>query len=98
MPIPESLRARIEQYQGTGRIRPGARDLFTDLSWFYVFEGMGIQPRSHDPLVDGHHFTHVQRVMAQFRDDITREVDRAASHDSLFVAGARLAAASAASG
>jgi tryptophan halogenase len=31
MSIPDSLRERIELYEGTGRIRPRAGELFTDL-------------------------------------------------------------------
>ena len=41
MALPESLQERIELYRRTGRIRPQAGELFTDLSWFYIFEGMG---------------------------------------------------------
>ncbi len=41
---------RIELYQRTGRVRVKAGELFTDLSWFYIFEGMGVTPESYDPL------------------------------------------------
>ena len=46
------LQARIELYRECGRIRHKAGDLFTDLSWFYVFDGMGLVPKRHDPLID----------------------------------------------
>ena len=41
MKLPDSLLARIELYRHTGRIRARAGELFTDLSWFYIFEGLG---------------------------------------------------------
>ena len=50
--IPDSLRERIDLYRATGRIRPRPGELFNDLSWFYVLEGMGVRPQSYDPLLD----------------------------------------------
>src|SRR5277367_1810706 len=44
MAIPDSLRQRIDLYRGTGRIRSRSGELFTDLSWFYIFEGLGARP------------------------------------------------------
>ncbi len=52
MKLPDSLSQRIELYRRTGRIRPEARELFTDMSWFYVFDGMGVKPERYDPLLD----------------------------------------------
>ncbi|MDE2348219.1 MAG: tryptophan 7-halogenase [Gammaproteobacteria bacterium] len=52
MALPPSLAARIELYRETGRVRTRAGELFTDLSWFYVLDGLGIEPRAHDPLID----------------------------------------------
>ncbi len=52
MKIPDSLRERIELYRSTGRIRARAGELFTDLSWFYIFEGLGVEPADYDPLAD----------------------------------------------
>src|SRR6202035_2380761 len=52
MKLPDSLVQRIELYQRTGRIRVKAGELFTDLSWFYIFEGIGVTPESYDPLMD----------------------------------------------
>jgi tryptophan halogenase len=53
MPLPGSLQERVELYRATGRIRPRTGDLFSDLSWFYLFKGMGVRPRGYDPLIDG---------------------------------------------
>jgi tryptophan halogenase len=52
MALPDSLAHRIELYRRTGRIRTRAGELFTDLSWFYIFEGMGVRPDNYDPLMD----------------------------------------------
>jgi hypothetical protein len=52
MPLPDTLRARIDHYSATGRIRPAPGELFTDTSWFHVFEGMGVRPARYDPRMD----------------------------------------------
>ena len=51
-PPPDSLAERIAVYRETGRVGRRAGELFTDLSWFYIFEGMGVRPAGHDPLID----------------------------------------------
>ncbi len=51
-PAPDTLRERIETYRSSGRVRPRAGELFSDLSWFYVLEGLGVRPRAYDPLMD----------------------------------------------
>lgn len=86
--LPESLAQRIELYRGTGRIRPGARELFTDLSWFFIFEGLGVEPASLDPLIDEAALARAWPVMLAIRADIEREVRAAPSHDGYFGAAA----------
>lgn len=49
--LPDSLAARIALYADAGIIRPRPRELFTEPSWFYVFDGMGLTPRRSDPLL-----------------------------------------------
>ncbi|HEV2444210.1 MAG TPA: tryptophan halogenase family protein [Steroidobacteraceae bacterium] len=91
--LPESLQQRIDLYRGTGRIRPGARELFTDLSWFFVFEGLGVEPAALDPLADEAALARAWPVMQAIRADIEREVRAAPSHDSYFVAAGALSPA-----
>lgn len=86
MRLPDSLTERIELYKATGRIRVQARELFTDLSWFYIFEGLGIQPAAYDPLVDGPRFARARQIMQVIRGQIADYVRNAPSHDSHFAA------------
>ena len=87
MKLPHSLLQRIELYRGTGRIRPKPRELFTDLSWFYIFEGLGLRPASYDPLVAGSNFAQVLEIMQTLRLQVAQELRDAPSHDSYFAAG-----------
>jgi tryptophan 7-halogenase len=90
--IPDTLEERISLYEGTGRIRARARELFTDSSWFYVLDGMGVQPASLDPLVNGPLFVQAAKALADTRSQIVREVQRAPAHHSYFAPDSPLAA------
>jgi tryptophan halogenase len=84
MAIPDSLRERIELYRGTGRIRVRAGELFTDLSWFYIFEGLGVRPASYDPLLDGVGLGQLRDILGSLAASTAAVARTAASHDSYF--------------
>ncbi len=92
MPIPETLRDRIELYRRTGRIRCRAGDLFTDLSWFYIFEGLGVRPESYDPLVDVVPPNRLGEILSSLSNATAAAVKSSPLHDSYFAAGSRFAA------
>ena len=87
--LPDSLAQRIELYPGTGRIRPGPGELFTDLAWFYIFAGLGIRPAALDPLIDARAFAHAQAAVQRLRQSVAAEVAAAHAHDSFFGSGRR---------
>jgi len=99
--LPDSLSQRIEMYRATGRITQRGPELFTDLDWFWIFEGMGVTPRDYDPLVDTVDFEQVKRLMLAISQKVTADAAAAPTHDSFFaqanakLAGARKAAAAA---
>jgi tryptophan halogenase len=88
MPLPESLQERIELYRMTGRIRPRAGELFTDLSWFYIFEGMGLVPRSYDPMMDVVPTARLREMLATMGRATQAACSSALAHDSYFPAAA----------
>lgn len=84
MAVPDTLRQRIELYRGTGRVRWRAGELFTDTSWFYIFEGLGVYPAHYDPLLDVVALDKLKEILAALADG-TAAVQRAAPlHDSYF--------------
>jgi len=99
--LPDSLARRIEMYRATGRIIQNAPDLFSDLDWFWILEGMGVTPRDYDPLVDTVDFEQVKRLMLAISQKVSADAAAAPTHDSFFaqanakLAGARKAAAAA---
>jgi tryptophan 7-halogenase len=88
---PDSLEERIELYRRTGRVRIKAGELFTDLSWFYIFEGMGVRPDRYDPLMDVVSTAQLRDIFSSLAQATSVAAHAAASHDSQFAA-ARLSA------
>jgi len=86
MAIPDTLRERIDLYRATGRIRVRAGELFTDLSWFYIFEGLGVRPTSYDPLLDVVGIVQLRDILASLTASTAAVARAAASHDSYFPA------------
>jgi tryptophan halogenase len=84
MKIPDSLAQRIEMYERTGRIRIKAAELFSDLSWFYVLNGMGVTPQSYDPLMDVVADAQLRDILARLAQSTTAVVAAAPAHDSYF--------------
>jgi tryptophan halogenase len=82
--LPDSLRARIDRYLGSGRLPQRTGELFTDLSWFYIFEGMGLRPRRHDPLMDVVRTDQLQGFMSGMARATRDAVQAARSHDEQF--------------
>lgn len=84
MPIPDSLAQRIDLYRNNGLVRPRAGELFTDLSWFYIFHGLGLRPQRHDPLVDVVPMPQLQQIFAELAGATRDALKRAPLHDSYF--------------
>ena len=84
MPLPDSLAERIDRYRGTGRVRPRAGELFTDLSWFYILDGMGVVPHGVDPMLG----VVTDDQLSQFMSGVARANEiamlTARPHDSYF--------------
>jgi tryptophan halogenase len=84
MKLPDTLAERLELYRHTGRIFPRRHEVFVELSWFFVMEGMGLRPRSYDPLADASDWEQVKRAMQAMRQKIAADVAAAPLHDSFF--------------
>jgi tryptophan halogenase len=92
--VPENVASRVAMYRATGRVMQRAAELFTDLDWFWVMEGLGVTPRDYDPLVDTVDFEQVKRLMMAISQKVSADTAAAPTHDSFFAAAnARLAGA-----
>jgi tryptophan halogenase len=86
MAVPDTLKQRIEMYRRTGRMRGRSGELFTDLSWFYIFEGLGIRPDSYDPMVDVIAVDKLREILASMAASTAAVAKSAPTHDSYFAA------------
>jgi tryptophan halogenase len=84
MPLPDSLAHRIELYRHTGRIRTRPGELFTDLSWFYIFDGMGVRPENHDPLMDVVPLPQLRDILGSLAQATAAGARDARPHDGFF--------------
>jgi tryptophan halogenase len=53
MDLPDSLAARIGEFQAACVIQPSADELFTEVGWLQVMAGQGLEPASWNPIADG---------------------------------------------
>jgi tryptophan halogenase len=80
--VPDTLAERLELYRACGRITTRQGDLFTDLSWFYVLDGMGLRPRAYDPLVEASNFEQVQALLPRLSGQIAALVAQSPTHEA----------------
>jgi tryptophan halogenase len=81
--LPDTLVEKMALFERTGRIMSKHRELFSDISWFYVAAGMGLRPAAIDPLVDVAPFEEVRKVIVQLRDAMGAFRAAAPSHDAI---------------
>jgi tryptophan 7-halogenase len=81
IPLPDSLRERIELFRCHGSLREGVDELFRHTSWQSVFEGMGIQPGKYCPRVNNIEPAHIRHSLQTARQAIRRMVKTLPTHD-----------------
>ena len=80
MPIPDSLKQRIDLFRGTGRIYIGAEELFRVDSWTQVMIGQGIVPKQYHPVVNDLTPDELRRFMNGYRASIEKMVEKLPMH------------------
>jgi tryptophan halogenase len=76
MPIPESLRYKMELYKSRGKTVAYKEGLFLEPSWVAVYTGQEIIPDAYDPLADVLSVGDVRERLARMRGIIRGAVDR----------------------
>ena len=67
MPIPDSLQQKIDLFRTNGRIFRFNNELFSEVSWFQVMFGQGIQPQSYHPFVDNKSEEIIEKMIADVK-------------------------------
>jgi len=80
IPLPDSLREKVELFRSHGRLLREDTELFPVLSWLSVMIGQNIIPRRYDPLVDGLDPGRIQRRLEELRSSVKDCVEAMPSH------------------
>lgn len=87
MPLPDSLRERIELFRAHGAMREGVDELFRASSWQSVFEGMGIRPGSPNPRIENLDYREIEQSLRNARAAIAGMVGHLPTHEQFLAAG-----------
>lgn len=85
MPIPDSLRDKVDLFRSRGRVVRENEELFAEESWIQVFLGQGIRPEGYDPLVDLQTDAQITDFLGNIASVIGKCVDVMPTHEK-FVA------------
>jgi tryptophan halogenase len=80
MPIPASLKHRIELFRETGRVFRIPNELFAENSWIQVMLGQGIAPRQHHQTADLMGDVELAAFLNGIRDGVDRTVAKLPAH------------------
>lgn len=80
MPVPESLRKKIETFSYRGRLEEIPDQFFSSDSWYSIFEGMNIRPKKYHPLIDAFSEQFLHKMMAENVSDIRDTVLKMPNH------------------
>jgi tryptophan halogenase len=92
MPIPDTLRQRVEAFRDRGLLyQHGADEYFSQGSWLAVMYGQGIRPIGHNPLYDYQNLDQVQAGFGRIAERWSQTVAAMPSHDDFLKAHGRWA-------
>jgi tryptophan halogenase len=81
IPLPDTLRERIELFKAHGAMREGVDELFRASSWQSVFEGMGIRPHGHCPRVENLDYAQIEQTLRNAKAAIAGMVEHLPTHE-----------------
>jgi tryptophan 7-halogenase len=82
MPIPDSLRQKVELFRETGRVFRRNEELFAENSWVQVMLGQGIQPRSHHPITNKMSDGELNNFFTMLKQNVDKTVAALPPHEA----------------
>ncbi|WP_421989968.1 tryptophan halogenase family protein [Qipengyuania sp.] len=80
MDLPRSLHAKLDQWRATGFIHREHEELFTEVGWFQVLVGQGVEARSYNPIADGLPESDLQMLLDGTEAALVEEVRQMPRH------------------
>ncbi|WP_339616551.1 tryptophan halogenase family protein [uncultured Gilvimarinus sp.] len=81
MPVPESLREKIQSFRSRGQVDHSPSQFFSGDSWVSIFEGMNIRPEKYHPLMDAFDSVNISRMLQDNAKNIKDAVESMPMHD-----------------
>lgn len=82
MQLPEALEQRINIYKENGRLYRHDNELFSENSWFAVFEGQNIRPKRYHPIINYLSDEKLDERMTEIRRAMTKCLDTFEDHST----------------
>ena len=89
MPIPETLKQKMDQFRSRGRIFRYEDELFQETSWIAVLLGQGVIPERHDPITETIPLEQVQQWLQKMKAMIQQGVARMPTHEAFIAANCK---------
>jgi tryptophan halogenase len=86
MPIPETLKPKLDLFRATGRIFREHEELFVEIGWFQVLAGQNIVPESWHPLADAITDTELEGFLADFKTIVASAAAKLPAHEQFIAA------------
>ncbi|MEQ1547065.1 MAG: tryptophan halogenase family protein [Chakrabartia sp.] len=80
MPIPDSLKQKVELFRETGRVFRRNEELFAENSWVQVMMGQGIMPQSYHPITNKMSDDELDHFFKVIRQNVDKTVAALPSH------------------
>ncbi len=80
MPIPVSLKDRLEMFSKTGKVFIKSNELFAESSWLQVMVGQGVLPQSYHPIANQLSDDDLKNFLLGLRNTISRTLEQMPSH------------------
>ncbi|MBH5322003.1 tryptophan halogenase family protein [Aurantiacibacter sediminis] len=80
MELPATLTAKLEQWKASGFIHREHEELFTEVGWFQVLVGQGVEAEGYNPIADAVPEADVRRLLDQTEHALVAQVKPMPSH------------------
>ncbi len=80
MELPDTLTAKIEQWQATGFIHREHEELFTEVGWFQVLAGQGVETKGWNPMADTMPSADLRAMLAKIEHSNERAIAAMPGH------------------
>jgi tryptophan halogenase len=80
MELPETLSAKLDQWRANGFIHREHEELFTEVGWFQVLAGQGVEAQGYNPLADALPEAELRRLLEDTETVLARQAASMPNH------------------